>query len=79
MIEREEGFYWVRIIDEWTIGEWCDNNWWVVGCDSSWRGPGLRRRERPRDPELDEIGPRIESYTGSEQPEGPNDPKAGIH
>jgi len=39
--ERDDGFYWVRTrsgrqnecVDDWTVGEWHDGNWFVVGCE----------------------------------------------
>jgi hypothetical protein len=70
MAEREDGFYWVRIFDEWTVAEWCDSSWWVVGNGDPWWDPVLGGAQEPK---LDEIGPRIDSYTG----EWPHKDKSG--
>lgn len=56
---REYGFYWVRIDDEWSVGEWIDRNeWYVIGCEYPWEDPGLLGGS----PNLDEIGPRIANF-----------------
>lgn len=49
---REDGYYWVKINDEWTIGEYKFNEngycWNLIGTDESFN-----------DSNLEKIGPRI--------------------
>ena len=34
-MKRENGFYWVKSCNEWTIGKFDDGGWYLPGCDSS--------------------------------------------
>jgi hypothetical protein len=59
MAERESGFYWVRVGDEWTVGEWTDGRWYIVGDECSWGEPGSEERMTGESGKLAEIGPLI--------------------
>lgn len=49
-LDREEGHYWVKVAEDWTVGHWAPElaRWLVIGDDE-----GLD------DFVLDEVGPRI--------------------
>jgi hypothetical protein len=51
MGERVNGFYWIRFRDglpeeEWQIAEWDGDDWWLVGCETSWHERELEVGER---------------------------------
>ena len=54
--ELKSGFYWVRIGEHWTVGQWADGRWYVVGDEVHWNSPGSEGRASDK---LDEIGPLI--------------------
>ena len=31
MNKRQEGFYWIKINNIWTIAEYSDSRWWIPG------------------------------------------------
>ena len=51
---REDGFYWIRIGEEWTVGEWTSIPRWTSG--GCWT---LLGTEEERD-DADEVGAKIE-------------------
>lgn len=34
--DRDEGFYWIFINDEWTVAQWANGEWWVTGMSDSY-------------------------------------------
>ena len=35
-MKREEGYYWIRVGNEWSIAQFIDNEWWLVADDGGW-------------------------------------------
>lgn len=48
---RESGFYWLKSGDAWTIGEWSEGGWCVIGSDGFWS-----------DENMEQIGERIPDH-----------------
>jgi len=32
---RIEGYYWINTGEEWTVGEYLDNEWYLTGCETA--------------------------------------------
>jgi hypothetical protein len=47
-MDRENGFYWVKIGDNWEVAEWAQGHWWVCGSEV----PPLEART---------VGPKIDA------------------